>query len=134
MFQTQKRVEFRDTDTAGIMHFTGFFGWMEEVEHEALRSVGLSVVIPTDDGKISWPRVSANCDFVSPVRFEDNVDIKLRLQKLGEKSAQYNFEISCDERLIATGSLTSVCCLVANQQVESISIPDWIREKLENLK
>lgn len=116
------------------MHFTGFFAWMEEVEHEALRFAGLSVVIPTEEGKISWPRVSANCDFASPVRFEDLVDIKLHLHKLGNRSVQYNFEISCDARMVATGSLTSVCCLIANNQVSSISIPDWIREKLENLK
>ncbi len=44
-FRTTRRVEFRDTDMAGIMHFSAFFTTLESVEHEFLRSLGLSVVM-----------------------------------------------------------------------------------------
>ena len=37
-FRTTRRVEFRDTDAAGIVHFSAFFFYMESVEHEFLRS------------------------------------------------------------------------------------------------
>src|SRR3984893_8862096 len=43
-YRTTRRVEFRDTDAAGIAHFSAFFFYMESVEHEFLRSLGLSVV------------------------------------------------------------------------------------------
>ena len=33
-FRTTRRVEFRDTDMAGIMHFSAFFTVLESVEHE----------------------------------------------------------------------------------------------------
>jgi 4-hydroxybenzoyl-CoA thioesterase/acyl-CoA thioester hydrolase len=42
-FHTARRVEFRDTDAAGIMHFSTFFNRMEEAEHELLRTLGTSV-------------------------------------------------------------------------------------------
>ena len=41
--ESTRRVEFADTDAAGIAHFSAFFAWMEETEHEFLRSRGLSV-------------------------------------------------------------------------------------------
>ena len=42
-FSISRRVEFSETDLAGIMHFTNFYRWMEICEHEFLRSLGLSV-------------------------------------------------------------------------------------------
>ncbi len=42
-YRTTRRVEFRDTDAAGIVHFSAFFFYMESVEHEFLRQLGLSV-------------------------------------------------------------------------------------------
>src|SRR5688572_30626127 len=42
-YKTSRRIEFRDTDAAGIAHFSVFFTFMEEAEHEFLRHVGLSV-------------------------------------------------------------------------------------------
>ena len=42
-FKTRRRVEFRDTDAAGIVHFSAFFFWMESAEHELLRAAGVDV-------------------------------------------------------------------------------------------
>ena len=43
-FRSTRRIEFRDTDAAGIVHFSAFFYYMESVEHEFLRQLGLSVL------------------------------------------------------------------------------------------
>src|SRR5688500_19512637 len=77
-FRTTRRVEFCDTDAAGILHFSAFFQLMEQAEHELLRSVGLSVVMSDAEGKISWPRASAKCDFRSAVHFEEELAIEDR--------------------------------------------------------
>ena len=45
-FTATRRVEFRDTDAAGIMHFASFFPLMESVEHE-FSPLGLSVLSTT---------------------------------------------------------------------------------------
>ena len=74
-YVARRRVEFRDTDLAGVAHFSMFYVWMEQAEHEALRSVGLSVHQRTDTGTISWPRVAAECQFLGPIRFEELLEI-----------------------------------------------------------
>jgi 4-hydroxybenzoyl-CoA thioesterase/acyl-CoA thioester hydrolase len=129
-FRTRRRVEFRDTDAAGLMHFSVFFTYMEQAEHELLRSVGLSVFQHEQDGAVTWPRVSAACDYRRPLRFEDEFEIEVTLERLGEKSVTYAFRFLHDGRDIATGRLTAVCCRLENGAARSIPIPSRIAEKL----
>jgi len=135
-FQTTRRVEFSDTDAAGIMHFSAFFRFMEQAEHDLLRSVGLSVVMQDEvtkagGGKLSWPRVHAHCDFRSPAHYEDMVEVEVSIGRLGEKSVSYQFRFVHAGRELAVGEITSVCCrIVAGQPPESVTIPDWFRSKL----
>ncbi len=135
-FRTTRRVEFSDTDAAGIMHFSAFFRFMEQAEHDLLRSLDLSVVMVDEvakagGGKLSWPRVHADCDFRSPAHYEDVLDIEVTIGRLGEKSASYNFRFSHGGKELATGEITSVCCrIIAGQPPQSVEIPAWFRAKL----
>ena len=130
-FSTRRRVEFRHTDAAGIAHFSAFFGYAEEAEHELLRSVGLSVLMRDEEGPISWPRVSVRADFQSAVRFEDELDIAVSVSRLGEKSVTYQFRFTHDSRPVATAEITAVCCrLTPGAPPRGIAIPSWIADKL----
>src|SRR6516164_6390984 len=93
-FRTKRRIEFADTDMAGIVHFANFFRFMEAAEVEFLRSRGLSVALVWEGQQIGFPRVSASCDYLRPARFEDVLDVVVRLHKLGRKSVTYAFEFS----------------------------------------
>lgn len=130
-FRTQRRIEFRDTDAAGIAHFTAFFNYMEEAEHEFLRSVGLSVISRDVAGVLSWPRVSAQCDYRGAVRFEDVLDIELSIDRIGEKSVTYHFLFHHAGGQVAEGRLTAVCCRMAPEGPQSMTIPAEIVRKLK---
>lgn len=131
IFRTTRRVEFRDTDAAGIMHFSAYFTYMEEAEHELLRSVGTSVVTRAGDQTISWPRVAASCDFQSAVKFEDVVEIEVRITRLGTKSVTYGVRFTHHDRQVAVGSMTTVCCrILPNEPPQSLPIPESIASKL----
>jgi len=130
-FVTTRRVEFSDTDAAGIVHFVAFFRMMEQAEHELLRSIGLSVVMHDADGKISWPRVAAHGEYQAAARFEDVLEIEVRIARLGEKSVTYAHRFSRDGQQIASGEITSVCCRIQPQAApQSIAIPALIADKL----
>jgi len=131
-FRSQRRVEFRDTDAAGIAHFSIFFNYMEEIEHEYLRSLGLSVVMCDSAGTLSWPRVSAQCDYEAAVRFEDVLDIELTVERVGEKSVTYLFAFQHDERPVAAGRLTTVCCRMHDGEPLAVPIPEEIAAKLRD--
>jgi 4-hydroxybenzoyl-CoA thioesterase/acyl-CoA thioester hydrolase len=129
-FKTTRRVQFHETDCAGIAHFSSFFTYMEEAEHEMLRQFGLRIFHETEDETISWPRVSAACDFRNPIRFEDMVDIEVRIVERTRRSITYGFLFSCEGRRIAEGRMTSVCCRMTDSGPRATEIPGWIIEKL----
>lgn len=129
-FQDCHRIEFRDTDAAGIMHFSAYFDYMEETEHNLLRSLGLSVIYSDAEGQISFPRVRATCDFRGPVTFDDLVDIEACVVRLGGKSVTYGFVFRHEGRLVAEGEVTAVCCRLNGGLPKSIPIPDELRSKL----
>lgn len=127
----RRRIQFRDTDAAGIAHFSTFFLFMEEAEHEFLRARGLSVLMHDEAGAISWPRVSVKCDYSSPVKFEDVLEIDVSLVRVGDKSVTYGFTFICEDRAVARGEITAVCCRVGEGVTpRSIPIPPEIRAKL----
>ena len=130
-YKTTRRVEFRDTDAAGIAHFSVFFVWMEQAEHELLRQLGLSVHIADDQGIVSFPRVAARCDYQRPVKFEDLLDVEVTIVRLGKKSVTYECTFTQNGLPVASGETTTVCCrLTGDGTPKSINIPSWIVEKL----
>ncbi len=128
-----RRGEFVETDMAGIVHFSSFYIWMEQIEHEFFRSQGLSIVRHLEDGStIGWPRVSAQCRFESPARYEDILTVRLTVQRIGVKSLTFDVVFRNSERVIARGSMKTVCCIVRpGHGLESIEIPDEYRAKFE---
>ena len=128
-----RRVEFVETDMAGIVHFSSFYIWMEQIEHEFFRSQGLSIVRHLEDGStIGWPRVSAQCRFESPARYEDILTVRLTVQRIGVKSLTFDVVFRNSGRVIARGSMKTVCCIVRpGHGLESIEIPDEYRAKFE---
>ncbi len=137
-FTYTRRVEFADTDAAGLMHFSNFFRFMESAEHAFLRSLGHTVHQLDDDGHIGFVRVHAECDYRRPLRFEDEVDITLTVRDVNTKSIVYDFAFRphnapADAEALATGSLTVVCVYKDNrtQQVRAIDIPAPLAAQLK---
>lgn len=132
-FTTRRRVEFRDTDAAGIVHFSAFFFWMESAEHELLRAAGVAVVDRGSDGvDASWPRVSASCDYVAAVRFGDEVTIVVAVEAIGRSSVTYAFRFEHDGVVVARGRVVAVRCLMhPGRKPEAVPIPAGITARLE---
>jgi YbgC/YbaW family acyl-CoA thioester hydrolase len=127
-----RRIEFADTDMAGIVHFSRYFLFMEETEHAFLRSLGFSVVSKQGNETIGWPRVSAACEFRRPLHFEDEVEIRLRVAEKSRSSLTYEFSFVRGEAEAARGKVTTVCCRVdSSGKLESIAIPSEISEAIQ---
>lgn len=106
-YRLRRRVQFYETDTAGIVHFSCFYRYMEEAEHALWREAGLSIAPP--GATVGFPRVAASFDFHQPLRFEDEFDVHIRIAKIGQKSIRYRTNITKDGKAVATGSLTIAC-------------------------
>ena len=131
-FTTKRKVEFADTDMGGIMHFSRFVVFMETAEHEFLNAVGASVAVFHDGVHIGWPRVAVSVEYHSPARFDDVLDIHVRVLRKGTKSMTYGFRFTRDDQKIATGEMSSVCCVLESEEtVRAIPIPPFIADNIE---
>lgn len=132
-FRTTRRVEFRDTDAAGIVHFSAFFPMMESAEHEMLRSLGIAVMPHGSPGEppLTWPRVSASCDYLAAARFEDELAIDVAVDRIGKSSVRYAFLFSRDDVPVVRGSIVVVACLLTAGGLKKTTVPDDVRALLE---
>lgn len=132
-FTMARRVQFADTDMAGIVHFANFYRYMEETEHAFFRTLGFKIAEEQPDGQvIGWPRVQAACRFEAPAYYDDLIDVELTIDRVGVKSLVMKFVFRRNETRLATGELKTVCCYCrAGGQIESIEIPPHYRARLE---
>lgn len=136
-FHTTRRIEFADTDMAGIVHFARFFIFMETAEHEFQRSLGSTVHFEHEGKHIGWPRVATSCEFRSPARLGDVLDIHVRVLRKGTKSLTYGFRFSCEGRLVAEGQISCICCVLSTPypqegaKLQPIAIPDFLAQQID---
>ena len=134
-YRLVRRVEFSETDMAGIVHYSNFFRYMEAAEHAFFRSIGFSVVTRNVDPPVGWPRVHADCEYRRPIRFEDEIEIRMYVTKKKSKSLTYGFwfrKIEGEEMVdVARGSLTVVCVRHKNGRMKAAVIPKEIARKIE---
>jgi len=124
-----RRVQFHETDLAGVVHFSRFFLYMEEAEHALWRAAGLS--IHPRDAETVWPRVQASFEFHRALRFEEEFEVRIRIEAIDDKTVSYACVVSRDGAKLATGRMTIACAsLRPNQPMRSAAIPEAIRERL----
>jgi len=107
-FQYPVRVEFADTDAAGVAHFSRLLAFVEAAEHAYLGWLGVAVMAECGGGRSGWPRVDVSFEFKGALRFRDEAVVAIRLERLGERSVCYRAEMrTVDGRLVCSGTMTN---------------------------
>lgn len=138
-FTHRRLVEFADTDLAGIVHFANFLRYVESAEHAFFRSLGFRVHTADGHQHQGWPRLEVSCQYLKPARFEETLEIGLRVAELRTSSLTYRFWIfgpEADGRaLLATGSCSIIHVALDTHahQLRKAPIPAGLRHALERL-
>lgn len=118
------RVEWADTDSGGLMHFTAGFRYAERAEAGLRRSLGL-----LDDWG-DYPRRAVDAEYHVLPRFDDVLEVRIRLETLGRTSITWTWQIWRAEELCVEGR-HSVVHVNAEQAPEPL--PPQVRAGLETL-
>ncbi len=122
-------VPFSDTDASGRVHFSRILGYVERAEHDFLKQVGIEVFAEESGG---WPRVRVSCDYKNPLYFQDRIEVKLALKRVGSSSLGWEFEIT------KGGSETVACGEMVTVKVDKEGSPSALtveeREVLEGAR
>jgi YbgC/YbaW family acyl-CoA thioester hydrolase len=127
-YRHTRRVQFYETDAAGIVHFSWFFRYMEEAEHALWREAGLSIA--PAGAEIGWPRIAAAFDYHRPLHFEEEFEVSIAIAAINRKTIQYTCVITRGPTKIATGNLTIACVRKRGREpLKAIDIPPEIAER-----
>ena len=129
----KRRVEFYETDMAGIVHFTNFFRFMEACEHDFLRSLAHELHGVVEGLETGWPRVNATCDYRAPARFGDELTVSLFIEEVRNRSVRYRFEIAKEDLLVAEGSLSVAHVALTDDGIKAVPLPEPLKQRLEAL-
>ena len=131
VFEHSRRVAFSETDMAGVMHFSNYFRWMEDVECAFWRSLGGGEFVYYDDGVLCWPRIAVECHYRAPLRFEQEAIARLHVAAMTGKTLRFAIDISSGDKPCAAGTMTVVCCRLQDGEFRSLPIPENIRSLLK---
>ena len=125
-----RRVQFSETDVAGLVHFSNFFRYFEDAEHALWRQAGLS--IHPERSPIGWPRVSASCEFHRPLRFEQEFEIAVHIAEMTRRTIRYEGTITRDGERVATAVWKIACVTrLPDGSLKSADIPADVAERLK---
>lgn len=138
-FRYRRLVEFADTDLAGIVHFANFLKFVECAEHAFFRSLGFRV--HTSEGAVhqGWPRLEVSCKYFKPARFEQTLEVCLRIAEMRTSSLRYGFWIfgaDDPERVVLASGAFSIVHVELDSHARSLRkapIPPALRARLEAL-
>lgn len=109
----RRRVEWADTDASGKYHNTVAFKLAEQAETRLLTALDLA-----DEIYGRLPRVHMSLDMTEPLRFNDEVEVELRVEELGRTSLTYGFEVRKEGRAVATGRMVAVLLRASGETEE----------------
>jgi YbgC/YbaW family acyl-CoA thioester hydrolase len=129
-FTWRSRVRFVDTDFSTRIHYSALFRHFEIAETEFLRSLGIGYTHWFERG-FSMPRIHVEADYLAPLRFDDEIDVEVRVERIGTASLTLGFRVilAASGVLAANGRIVGVCIDVSSGK--STPIPAAIREALE---
>ena len=126
------RVPFVDVDSSMRIHFTAMFRYMEIAEHELMRSLGFQYA--TSLKSYAFPRVHLECDFQGAIRYDDEIDVTARIERVGTTSwtvafAAYPLNVAASNApTLATGRMTIVSMDPATER--ATPLPEELRRVL----
>ena len=128
-FTYRRRVQFADTDLAGLVHFSMFFRYMEEAEHALWRAAGLTIARA---GEVTgWPRLATSFEFKAPLRFEDEFDVYVAVAHVTRKTMEYEFTIERGEIRVGEGRIkTAFVSKRPDEPMRILELPSDIIERL----
>jgi YbgC/YbaW family acyl-CoA thioester hydrolase len=136
-FTFRRLVEFSDTDLAGIMHFANFLRFVESAEHAFFRSLGFRVHSATADGQEGWPRLEVSCKYLKPARFEETLEVCLRIEEVRTSTLRYSFAIFAADDASRAPLATGTCAIIHvaldahGHAMRKTPIPPELRQRFE---
>jgi acyl-CoA thioester hydrolase len=103
------RVYWEDTDAGGVVYYANYLKFMERARSEWLRAFGFEQDALRDEAGVVFVVRRVEIDYLSPARFNDQLDVGVSLDEMGRASLSVKQELMRGETCLARADVTLAC-------------------------
>ncbi len=126
---SRQTLRWGDMDTLGHVNNTNYFRYMEQARIEWVYALATSST-PYDGGE-GPVIVNASCDFLMPLVYPGDIEVRMYLSNPGRTSVVSHYEIHADGKKYADGAAKMVWIDVASGR--PVPLPDMVAAPLRAL-
>lgn len=132
-FATPVKVRFNETDLQGHVNFGHYSFYFDVGLTEFLEAIGYDYQTMLEEGA-DMLYVESHCNFKSPARWPEVLEVYTRMGHMGNRSLRFEFEVRAqtDGRLVATGHIVTVT--VTRDGFQPCPIPERLRQAVEGFE
>ena len=138
VFRHRFVVRFADVDHAGIVYYPVFYHYFHVAFEELFRDrMGAAAYLKLlDEDLVGFPAVHSECNYRSPLRFADEAETEIALERLGTTSVTLRYRVcrltDGKRDLAAEGRVT---CVVTNlEEFRAIEPSEGLRDLFLELR
>jgi acyl-CoA thioester hydrolase len=124
--ETRIRVRYAETDQMGVVYHANYLIWMEVARVELCTAMGFRYRDMEREDGIFLVVVEANCRYLRPARFDDEVLVRTAVEDANSKMVRFGYEIrrESDGDLLATGFTKHLC---VGRDMSVVRLPEKYR-------
>lgn len=126
------RVYYEDTDAGGVVYHCNYLRFCERARTEWLRSLGFDQSVLRAQHGVVFVIRRAELDYLRPALFDDELNVLVRIVKLGRCTFEFEQEIWRNEEKLLTARILVVC--VSATGFKPASVPEPIRIKIQEFQ
>ena len=127
-YTTSRRLNFGDCDPSGIAYFPSYLNILVGVCEEFFGAIGTPWPQMIGERKIGLPTVTLDLAFKSPGYHGDLMDFTLRIMRIGNSSADLEYDVRAGDRLLWTAKQRLV--VTSHETHKALPWPDDMRAAL----
>jgi acyl-CoA thioester hydrolase len=124
------RVGFSDTDAQGIVYYGRYLPYFDLARVEYYRHLGMLQLETEQD----FVMRASDIEYLAPARFDDLLEVFIRLSRIGRTSATYEmaaYRVEDDELMVTAHQTLVLVDLAARK---AAAIPDEFRERIRSFE
>ena len=131
-FVSERKVEFADCDSAGIVFYPNFYAWFDRATERLFASVGLTYGnMRRQHGVVGLPLLETGAKYLRPCRHGEAMRLESWVDDWREKVFVVKHRIECDGEPAVEGFETRAWAAPAEAALRSmraVPIPQSVRE------
>ena len=124
------RVYYEDTDSGGVVYYANYLKFLERARTEWLRAAGFEQPELLRDHNVIFVVRSVAIEYLQPARFNDALNVTVRLEKLGSCTIDVFQTVERDARLVE--ARVQIVCVDHRGGFKPVRIPTVMRQQLES--